>query len=633
MNDKTYLTNYDINEALDKYIKLLNIKESTEETETKDSLGRISSEGVYAKISNPFYNCSAMDGIAVKAVKTHGANEKNHVILKKGTDYEEVDTGDPIPENFDAVIMVEDIVKESETSVRIHKSAATWENIRSLGEDIVESTLIIGKNHKIRPVDIGAMIAGGISKVRVYKKPLVGIIPTGDEIVELNDNLKIGDIIEFNSKMFAAQVNEWGMESKVYGIAKDKKEEIIAALEKAYKECDVVIINAGSSAGREDYTYDAISALGTVHIHGIAIKPGKPAILAEIEGKPVIGVPGYPVSAYFVMENIVKPVISKYINFFDEKEEIEAVLSRRVMSSLKYLEFIRVKIGLVDDKYIATPLQRGAGTTMSLVNCDGVLEVPQNYEGYEKGETVKLKLLKTQKEIKNTLVLIGSHDPILDTASDMMKNRNFRYTLSSAHVGSMGGITALRNEECHISTMHLLDEETGEYNIPFIKKYIPGKELVLIKFVKRTQGIMLRKDRNFSASSIEDIKNNNLSFVNRQKGSGTRLLFDYELKKAGISPDEIKGYEREELTHLAVAAAVKNGDADCGIGVYSAANIMNLDFMPIGDEHYDLVMPVKYLGLESFLEFINTIKSDEYKKQLDKMGGYAYDELGKMIYL
>ena len=633
MKNKTYLTNYDINEALNKYIKLLDIKETVEEVETKDALGRVSSKGVYAKVSNPLYNCSAMDGIVVKAEKTHGANEKNYIILEKGKDYIEVDTGDPVPKNFDAVIMVEDIIKESDIAVRIHKSVSVWENIRSLGEDIVESTLIIGKNHKIRPVDIGAMTAGGIPKLSVYKKPLIGIIPTGDEIVELNDNLKIGDIIEFNSKMFAAQVSEWGMNSKVYNITGDKKEEIIKALKNAVEECDVVIINAGSSAGREDYTHDAVSALGKVHIHGIAIKPGKPAILGEVEGKPVIGVPGYPVSAYFVMENIVKPVTSKYINIFEEKEECEAVLSRRVMSSLKYLEFIRVKIGLVNGKYIATPLQRGAGTTMSLVNCDGVLEVPQNYEGYEKGEIVKIKLLKTQKEIKNTLVLIGSHDPILDTASDMMRNRNFRYTLSSAHVGSMGGITALRNEECHISTMHLLDEETGSYNIPFIKKYIPGKELAVIKFVKRTQGIMVRKDRDFSVSSIEDIKNNNLSFVNRQKGSGTRLLFDYELKKLNINPEEIRGYEREELTHLAVAAAVKNGDADCGIGVYSAAGIMDLDFIPIGDEHYDLVIPVKYLQLDSFLEFFNTINSDEYKKQLDKMGGYAYDELGKIIYL
>ena len=634
MTEKTYLTNYSINEALEIYKEKLSIKKQTEEIKVKDSLGRISSEGVFAKVSNPFYNCSAMDGIAVTAEKTHGANEKNHITLKKGTDYVEVDTGDPIPEKFNCVIMVEDLIRGNDhDEVKICKSFSTWENIRSLGEVIIETTLIIGRNHKIRAVDIGAMTAGGIGEIKVYKKPVIGIIPTGDEIVELNENLKTGDIIEFNSKMFAAQVEEWGAVPKVYGIVKDNLEEILDVLRKAVNECDIVILNAGSSAGREDYSYDAVNRLGEVYIHGIAIKPGKPTILGEIGGKPVIGVPGYPVSAYFVMENLVKPVVTQFLNYEEEKEEIEAVLSRRVMSSLKYLEFIRVKLGLVNKKIIATPLQRGAGTTMSLVNCDGVLEVPQNFEGYEKGETVKIKLLKKLSEIKNTLVLTGSHDPILDTASDMMRNKSFKYSLASAHVGSMGGIMALKNEECHITTMHLLDEKTGEYNIPIIKKYLADKDLTLIKFVKRTQGIMVKKNINYKINSIEDIKEKNLRFVNRQKGSGTRVLFDYKLKEAGINPEEISGYDREEFTHLAVAAAIKNSDADCGIGVYSAAKIMDLDFIPIGDEHYDIVLPSEYLELDSFKEFFEIIKSDEYKKKLIEMGGYEFHNLGEMVKL
>lgn len=632
MGQNLYLSNYELNEAIKILFEKIEEKGSYEEIDTEKACGRITWEPIYSVISSPFYNCSAMDGIALKSEITYGASEKNQIELKEGEDYIVVDTGDPIPREYDCVIMVEDLIGNKESSVKIYKSAVAWQNIRPLGEDIVENQLIVPSNHKIRPVDIGAMLAGGVNKVKVYKSPVVGIIPTGTELVEPGSELKVGDIIDFNSRVFSAQVLEFGGVPKRYGILKDDYELIENTLIKAVEECDLVLINAGSSAGREDYTADVIRELGEVFIHGVAIKPGKPVIMGKVKGKPVIGIPGYPVSAYFVMESVVKKLIEQYIGLEGkELKKVNAIISRRVMSSLKYHEFVRIKLGYVGNKLIATPLTRGAGATMSLVRADGILEVPQSVEGIEAGKQVEVKLLKEEQDIRNTIVCIGSHDPIIDILADLIHVKKKDYYLSSAHVGSMGGIMALRNGETHIAPIHLLDMENGEYNTSYIRKYLSDKNIKLIKCVKRIQGLMVQKGNPLNINSIKDIAEKNYRFVNRQRGAGTRLLFDYNLKKLNISPKDIIGYEREEYTHLAVAAAVRSGDADCGLGVYSAAKMMNLDFMPICNEEYDLAIPHEYLELDIIKGLLEVMKSKEFLKELEKLGGYEYSEVGTII--
>lgn len=634
MSQKVYLSNLELEEAVESYFKNIEpIKIDKEEVSTSEASGRVTSAPVYSIMSSPFYNSSAMDGIAALSSKTIGASDKNHIELVEGRDYVVVDTGDPIPKEYDSVIMVEDLIRVDDKRVRIYKSAVAWQNIRPLGEDIVENQLILPSNQIIRPVDIGAMIAGGVNKVQVYKRPKVGIIPTGTEIVEPGSKLKVGDIIEFNSRVFEAQVLEWGGISKRYGIVKDDYNKIKAALEEAVNENDVVLINAGSSAGREDFTSDIIEGLGNVFVHGIAIKPGKPAILGSITGKPVIGIPGYPVSAYFIMESIVKKLIQTYQCIEGrEPETVEAVLSRRVMSSLKYLEFVRVNLGYVGDKIIATPLSRGAGATMSLVRADGVLKIPQSLEGIEGGTPVEVELLKNKEDIKNTIVCIGSHDPILDIASDMIHLKTRKYFLASSHVGSMGGIMALRNDETHIAPIHLLDENTGEYNISYINKYLNNKDIVLLKGVKRIQGLMVSKGNPLNILTLKDIKERKLRFVNRQRGSGTRILLDYSLKKLEISFSEIYGYEREEFTHLGVAAAISAGDADCGLGVYSAAEMMHLDFIPVCSEEYDFAIPGRFMELDFIKEFIGMITSKEFIKSVESLGGYDCSDIGKLVF-
>lgn len=632
---EVFLSNMDLNEAVKLYFnKLLEVKGKMENVLTFEAAGRVSYSPIYAKISSPFYNSSAMDGIATISTKTYGASDRSHIELQEGMDYIVVDTGDPIPKEFDCVIMVEDLINVAKEKVAIYKSAVPFQNIRSIGEDIVETQLIIPSKHLIRPVDIGAIIAGGVNEVQVYKKPVVGIIPTGTEMVEPGGELKVGDIIEFNSRVFSAQVQQWGGIPLRFDIVKDDYKLIVEAVKNAVDKCDIILINAGSSAGREDFTCKVIEELGEVCVHGVAIKPGKPVILGSINGKPVVGIPGFPVSAYFVMENICRKVVHTYLGINNEEEKtVEATLTRRTMSTLKYLEFVRVKLGFVSGKYIATPISRGAGTTMSLVRADGVLEIPQNIEGYEVGTKVKVKLLKSKEEIKNTLVCIGSHDPIVDIVSDLFHIKNEKYFLSSAHVGSMGGIMALIGSETHIAPIHLLDMENGSYNITYLKKYLPDKPMALIKGVKRIQGIIVPKGNPLNIKSLEDIVAKGRRFVNRQRGSGTRLFLDYNLKKQNINPKDISGYEREEFTHIAVAAVIAAGDADCGLGVYSAAKLMGLEFIELGNEEYDFAVPVEFLDMDMIKEFIKVIKTDVFKGELDKLCGYDYSNIGEIIKL
>lgn len=630
---EVFLSNMDLNDAVELYFsKLIGIKGKVEYVNTFEAVGRVSYSPIYAKISSPFYNSSAMDGIATISSKTRGASDRRHIELQEGMDYIVVDTGDPIPKEYDCVIMVEDLINTADGKVAIYKSAVPFQNIRPIGEDIVETQLIIPSKHVIRPVDIGAIIAGGVNQVQVYKKPVVGIIPTGTEMVEPGSELKIGDIIEFNSRIFSSQVQQWGGIPLRLDIVKDDYELIKQAVNSAVDKCDIVLINAGSSAGREDFTCSIIEELGEVCVHGVAIKPGKPVILGSITGKPVVGIPGFPVSAYFVMENICKKIVQTYIGINSEVEKtVEASLTRRTMSTLKYLEFVRVKLGFVSGKYIATPISRGSGTTMSLVRADGVLEIPQNVEGYEAGTKVKVKLLRSKEEIKNTLVCIGSHDPIVDIASDLFHKQNEKYFISSAHVGSMGGIMALIGSETHIAPIHLLDMEDGSYNIPYLKKYLPDKPMAIIKGVKRIQGIIVPKGNPLNINCLQDIVTKERKFVNRQRGSGTRLFLDYTLKKQGIDPKNISGYEREEFTHIAVAAVIAAGDAECGLGVYSAAKLMNLDFIELGHEEYDFALPVEFLDTDMIREFIKVIKTDEFKEELDKLSGYDYSDIGEII--
>lgn len=630
-----YLSNMEADKAKKMFmerIKRYARKQVHERVKVLEAQGRISAEAVFAKLSSPNFNAAAMDGIAVRAVFTFGASETTPLRLKKDKDFIYINTGNPIREPYDAVIMIEDVVSIDSETIEIIKPAAPWENVRPIGEDIVAGEMIVPANHKIRPVDIAAMLSGGITEIEVIKKPRVAIIPTGSEIVEPEEGYKEDKVIESNSRMFEGMVRENGGEPVRFKPVPDDYELLKSRIAEAIKENDIVLVNAGSSAGSEDYTVNIIRELGEVLIHGIATKPGKPAILGIIDEKPVIGIPGYPVSAYLVFELFAKPLIRSYLKQLERNADtVEAILSRRLVSSLKHTEYVRLKLGMVDDKLIATPLNRGAGVTMSLVRADGILVIPQNSEGVEAGEKVTVELMKNIDDIRNTIVSIGSHDLIMDIIGSLIHRRNSKYNLTSAHVGSMGGLMSLRKGEAHMAPIHLLDEASGLYNISYIKRLLPNEEMTLIKGVKRIQGIMVKQGNPKNIKDFNDLVRGDVVFVNRQKGAGTRILVDYLLKKEGINQENIIGYDREMTTHMSVAASVSSGAADAGVGVFSAAKTMGLDFIPIGEEEYDFAVPSKYIDNDMFLLFIDILRSEEFKSILADLGGYGSEGIGDII--
>ena len=629
-----YLTNIPLAKAREDYLALLQSHGFGAKTETIpvwDACGRVTAHAVYAHICAPHYAASAMDGVAVSAKDTFGATETTPITLR-ADQYIVLDTGDPIPENCDAVIMVEDIVKNGDGTITIHAAAAPWQHIRQIGEDICAGEMILASHITISPSAIGAMIAGGVLEVEVIRKPKVGIIPTGDEIIPPCTDPKPGDILEFNGSIFSAMVRQWGAEAQVYPIVPDKFERIKAMVAKAADECDMVILNAGSSAGREDFSVKVIRELGQVLYHGIAMKPGKPAILGCMGSKPILGVPGYPVSGIIVIEQLLRPLIDHWLKAPAQLPRYaKAILTRPVVSGLKYQEFVRVRMGFVGNRLMASPLSRGSGVVSSFMKADGILEVPQGLEGYESGSEVSVRLLSPTAKLMDTLVVIGSHDPLLDELADMMHVENGSVYMSSSHVGSMGGIMAIRRGEAHAAGCHLLDTATGEYNLSFIKKYFPKGGVKLIRCVGRQQGLMVAKGNPLNIQKFADIARDGLRYVNRQKGSGTRILTDYLCKQENLDTASIYGYDREELTHTSVAAQIVSGSADAGMGIYSAAKLYDLDFIPICIEEYDLLIPDHAWETQQVQAMIATLKSDAFREKILSLGGYTIENPGEII--
>ncbi len=610
---------------------------SSEVVFVKDTLNRVTAEPIFAKISSPYFHSSAMDGYAVRSRDTFNATERDPVRLKVGESAIWIETGDPLPENFDAVIPVEEVNVKDEY-IEVYKAYPPYHDVRPVGEDIVATELILPENHFIRAEEIGAILASGILEIKVRKKPIIGIIPIGSELIEpekINDNiLKPPYLIEYNSTVLSNLIREDGGEPKVYPIVKDEEKDIENAILKAYEECDLILLNAGSGYGKEDFTYKVLNNLGKVIINGVSIRPGKPFIASFIKDKPVLGIPGYPVSAYFCYLFFVRPLLELYLGVKLIKEEkIKAILSRQISSPMGLDEFVRVKVGKVGEKYIVSPLGRGAGLFMSVVRADGYIKIPIGSEGYSQGQIVEVFLWKKKEEIDNTIVCIGSHDNTLDVLYNYLRKKYPHINLSSAHVGSMGGLIAIKKGEAHIGGTHLLDMETGEYNVPFIKRLLPEKKVILINLVYRIQGLMVKKGNPKNIKGFEDLIREDVIFINRQAGSGTRLLLEKNLKELRINSSEIKGYENEEYTHMGIAQAVASGRADVGLGILAAAKALNLDFIPVTEERYDILIAKEFIDLEMIQALLDIIKNDEeFKKAVLDLGGYEIRDMGKVIY-
>ncbi|HSN76126.1 MAG TPA: molybdopterin biosynthesis protein [Anaerolineae bacterium] len=669
---------------------------ASESLPVAECLGRVTAAPVWARISSPHYHASAMDGYAVAAEDTAGATETRPKRLAIGEQTFYVDTGDPLPPGTNSVIMIEEVqvlpsppapllsgegsdstqsgvsepatrnLQPASSSIEIIAAIPPWRHVRPMGEDIVATQLVLPSNHRLRPPDLGAAVGCGHAYLAVRRRPRVAIIPTGTELVRLDalggpEALRPGDIVEYNSIVLGAMAEEWGCSVSRLDPLPDDFELIRAATASALEDHDLVVINAGSSAGSEDFTARVINSLGRVVVHGIAIRPGHPVVLgvargrdpgrvaqrsetsaqpedSKSQGKPIVGIPGFPAAAAMTFDLLVKPVLYAMQGLLPpERPRMTAKLTQKVYSPMGEDEFLRVTVGQVGEQVVATPLQRGAGVIMSLVRADGIVRLPRFSEGEHAGAEVTVELLRPPETVRNTIVSIGSHDMTLDVLADQLRRARPELSLASSNVGSYGGLLALQRGEAHLAGSHLLDEDTGQYNVKTIHELglsrVQGHPdgVVLLRFVGRVQGLIVPTGNPQGIASLQDLLRPDVSFINRQRGAGTRVLLDFELAKLGIKRRQVQGYERQEFTHLAVAAAVKSGTAGCGLGILAAARALGLDFVPLFSEQYDLVIPRRFYHGELLAPLLTVVRSEEFAATVDALGGYDTAGIGQVI--
>ena len=565
-----------------------------EEVSVDDALGQVTAASLYAAQSVPHYNGAAMDGIAVRSADTYGASEREPVrlcLVDKDQPITQgccaiVDTGDLLPAGADAIIMIEDV--HIADTAEVMAAASPWQHVRIIGEDIVIHELVLAAGQVVEPSHIGALVAAGLETVPVTAAPRVTVIPTGSELVATAQELQPGLILDVNSRMLAAAIRSWGGEVHRHEIVPDDFDRLRQAVADSLAASDMVIINAGTSAGTEDFTARVLASLGQVLVHGVAIKPGKPVVLAICDGKPVIGLPGYPVSAMLTAELFVRDcLLARQNRPLPPPTVVEAVATRQLASHIGTEEYIRVSLGQVRGKTVAAPLARGAGLITTLTKAQGILSIPPSQDGMAAGTTATVRLFGSGKS--DNWLSVGSHDLSLEVLGIHLQRRTGR-TLTCANVGSMGGIMAVKNSECHLAGIHILDEKTGEYNVSAVKKYLRSGSYQLMHLARREQGLIVTPGNPRNLQSIADLCGSGVRFINRQRGAGTRMLLDYRLQSAGLDHQSIMGYEKEVGTHMAVAASVAASVADAGLGIRAAAVALGLDFIPIGYEQYDLLL-------------------------------------------
>ena len=645
---KVYLENIPLDEAWRRFIAAMEPTGAWTELPGEDvpmdeALGRVTAKPVWAKLSSPGYHASAMDGYAVLSSDTIGATETSPLRIALGPNgpAKYLDTGDPLPIWADAVIMIEhtqliEDADEKGVEIEIQAGVAPWTAVRPMGEDMVATELVLPANHPLKPVDLGALAGCGHVTVNVRRKPRVAIIPTGTELVTAEqaaqNGLKSGDIIEYNSLVLAAQVREWGGVPTRFPIVEDVFERIKATVSAAAADHDLVLVNAGTSAGSEDFTASIVEELGTLLVHGVAVRPGHPVVLGLVTDKniPIIGMPGYPVSCALTGEIFVEKIITRRLGLPPrEKPQIRASITRKLLSPIGEDEWVRVTVGQVGDRTVASPLSRGAAVITSLVRADGIVRIPRFSEGLEAGREVTVELYRESSVIERTFVHIGSHDLCLDLMAQFLADSGCRFT--SANAGSLGGLTALRRGEAHLAGSHLLDPVTGEYNVSSVKQYLPNLPVMLMTLVHREQGLIVAPGNPKNIKGLDDLMRSDVRYVNRQRGAGTRVLLDYQLNKLGIVPAQIRGYGREEYTHLAVAVAVQSGAADCGLGIAAAARALGLDFIPLENERYDLVIPRIYYESETLRPLLDLVRGQKLRQVIAGLAGYDVTHMGEIV--
>ena len=616
-----------------------------------DALDRVTARPVIARLSSPHYHACAMDGIAVVAARTGGARETAPLELA-AEEAVVVDTGDPLPDGFDAVIPIEHVEPRADGRVAIRAAVAPFEHVRAIGEDVVASEVVVPAMRLLGAADLAACAAAGVARVDVVRRPRVAVITTGDELVDVTTGApEPGAILDSNAVLLRACVRSYGGEIVQSVRARDDENAIADAVRAAIAASDVVVVNAGSSAGRDDYTARVFARFAEVVVHGVAIRPGHPVVLAvatsagvtadgrhstgdaaanasaghagarSVRGVPLLGIPGYPVSAAICADLFLRPLLER-LGRRDaaEPREIEVELTRKLFSPLGEEEYVRAVAARVDGRLVATPLRRGAGVITSLSRANVLVTVPRFSEGARAGTRVTARALRPLARIERTLLAVGSHDVALDLLAGRLAADDV--DLVSAHVGSIAGLVALRERSAHLAGTHVLDPATGTYNDAAVRRYGPRERVALVRLAEREQGLLVARGNPLGIASLADVARTRARYINRQPDAGTRILLDALLARERIAADAIAGYERIEFSHLAVGQLVANGNADTGLAIRAAARAFGLDFIPVAWEPYDLALPASLLDEPRIARLIAILREPAFRADVEALGGY-----------
>ncbi|MDI9644629.1 MAG: molybdopterin biosynthesis protein [Candidatus Verstraetearchaeota archaeon] len=632
-----------VEEALSALEGRIRALECEETVPTRSAIWRVASKTVFSQVDLPPFDRAEMDGYAVVSSDLEGASEispKKLVVLGRvdaGGAFPgevvrggcvEIATGAQVPRGADSVLMVE-YTSKSGGDVEVYKPVTPGENIAYAGSDIERGEILLRKGTVIGVEEVALLSAAGVAEISVYRKPRVGILSTGDELIEPGSLLSAGKIYDANSNMLMASVQEAGGDPVFVGRAKDELEEIRGLLKAALEVSDLVLISGGTSAGLGDIVYKVLEECDPgVIVHGLQVKPGKPTVIALDNGKPVIGLPGYPVSALMIFNQIVRPLIQRMGGIARSGgQRLGGRLAQRVNAAKGKRWFLPVHI-LRGEGIRVYPIFSGSGAIGTMARADGYITLREGTEYLEEGEEVEVSLFRSQFQIEG-LVIMGSHCPALDSLLELIFEKE-GIRSKAINVGSMAGLSAVVRGECDLAGVHLLDEATMVYNAPFVKRAgLP--DWCLVRGYRRLQGIAVPSGNPKGIRCLRDIIGSDLIFANRNRGSGTRVLTDRILNeiatKEGIHFSKlvsgIRGYRMEARTHSSVAAAVYSGKADLGVCIKTAADAYGLDFIPIAEEEYDFVANPQSYEKYEVKKFIEYLGSDLFNEKLRELGGYS----------
>ena len=631
----------------------------TERVSIENALGRVIAEDVFSSVDVPGFDRAAMDGFAVTAEDTFHADEQHPVKLRVLGQVEagdpgaysaskgealEIATGAPIPKGTDSVVMVE-YTRRNGSGLLVFRGVAPGENVTGAGSDIMTGELLLRKFQTITPREVGLLAASGAAQVLVFRKPRVAIFSTGNELVKPGEALGFAKIYDTNGPAVSASVVECGGEPDFHGILPDDYSRVKEELNSALKGAEVIISSGSTSSGPGDLFYRAVDELGEpgVLVHGLTLKPGKPALIGLVDGKPIFGLPGYPTSALMIFHVLVAPIIRRLANTLESSPvKVEAMSPMKFFKARGRRELLPVQlITQANGGLIAYPMQSGSGAVSAFAMADGFADLPENQEYIDEGEKMDIQLFGRELA-PASLVAIGSHCIGVDIAFAMMTEDEPNFLGRTINVGSMGGFNAIKRREADIAGVHLQDEKTGEYNTPFLTTFGLEQSAVLVRGYDREQGLIVKRGNPKKVKRVEDLLRDDISFINRNKGSGTRLLIDRHLTQIASSrgtdlenlTKRIQGYGYEAKSHSAVASAVKNDRADVGFGIKTAAAISGLDFIKLDDEKYDFLVAKERMDKKSIKTFIKLLQSKEFSAALreNAPGLTPNDESGRIIF-